>query len=540
MVIAIFTETKCAARKGRVDQMSKQSFIHGTMILLAAGLINRILGFVPRITLPRVIGAEGVGLYQLGYPLLVVLLTVITGGIPLAVAKLVAAAESEGNERKAKDILLLALGAAVLLAVLFTAALLAGAHWISTELLSDSRVYFTLLAMCPMLLIVGISAVFRGYFQGRQNMVPTALSQIAETAVRIVAMLLFAYLLLPYGLAYAAAGAMFGVTAGECCGLAVILYHYKKTRGEYKTFYKATIGGAGGKRRRMIVSLKELFRIALPVTGSRMIGSSSYFLESVMTMKALAIAGVAVAAATAQYGTLQGMVIPVLLLPGVLTYSLSVSLVPTLAEAAARNDLRLIHKRLHQSLRLALVTGAPFAVLMYVLAEPICYFLYNDAEVGSMLKLMAPVALFLYFQGPLQATLQALDRPGTALLNTFYGAAIKLTLIYLLATKPEYGIYGVLAAINVNIALVTMLHWNSVVRIVKFRFPMADFLKTAVCAAATGWIAQFLFNGEWHPSPLLRFLAAGLFSGLAYLGFILALKLVDQDDFGRLPFPRRK
>src|SRR5690606_276978 len=138
------------------------------------------------------------------------------------------------------------------------------------------------------------------------------------------------------------------------------------------------------------------------------------------------------ALATAQYGALQGMVIPLLLLPTALTYSLSVSLIPSLSEAAANNDHRTIQKRLHQSLRLALLIGTPFAVITFVLAEPICLYLYNDTNVAGMLKWMAPVALFIYLQAPLQAALQALDKPGTALLNTFIGASIKLTLIYVL------------------------------------------------------------------------------------------------------------
>lgn len=518
--------------------MTKQSFIRGTMILLAAGLVNRILGFVPRITLPRIIGAEGVGLYQLGYPLLIVLLTVITGGIPLAVAKLVAAAETEGNERKAKDVLRISLGIAVLLAAIFTAALLLFARTYAGSVLNDARVYPTLIAMSPMLLIVGISAVFRGYFQGRQNMIPTALSQTAETVVRIIAVLLLAYLFLPRGVAAAAAGAMLGVTLGEFCGFLVILFQYWRLRGAYRTSRDAG-GGERGSMRQLGASIAELMRVAVPVTGSRLVGSASYFLESVMTMKALALAGVAVAAATAQYGALQGMAIPVLLLPGVLTYSLSVSLVPTLAESAARGEMKAIHARLHQSLRLAIVTGAPFAVLMYVLAEPICYFLYRNAEVGGMLKLMAPVALFYYCQGPLQAALQALDRPGAALLNTFCGAAIKLTLIYLLASQPQYGIYGVLAAINVNIALVTMLHWNSVVRLVKTSFPVLMLLKTGAAAAAAGWTAHILYMGSWHPSPLLRFLAAGFAAVALFAALAAALGLIGRDDVGRLPFLRR-
>ncbi|GJM75111.1 hypothetical protein HMSSN036_73270 [Paenibacillus macerans] len=100
-------------------------------------------------------------------------------------------------------------------------------------------------------------------------------------------------------------------------------------------------------------------RIAIPVTGGKLVGSLSYLLESITTAQSLAMAGISVAVATSQYGALQGMVIPLLLLPGALTSSLAVSLVPSLAEAQARGDMRSIQLRLHQSLRLALVTGAP-------------------------------------------------------------------------------------------------------------------------------------------------------------------------------------
>jgi stage V sporulation protein B len=512
--------------------MNKQSFIHGTMILLAAGIINRLLGFVPRIALPRMIGAEGVGIYQLGYPFLLVLLTIITGGIPLAVAKMVAEAESVNDVTKGRHILYISLTFTLSFSILITLLMLIGARSIASEVLGDERVYYTLLAMSPMLCIVGISSVYRGYFQGKLNMLPTATSQIIETIVRILAMLLLAYMLLPRGIEVAAAGAMLGVTIGEVIGLIVMIVYYTRTRSQETRTPRS--------RGDYFIMFKKMLAISIPVTGSRLVGSGSYFLESIMTMKALAIAGIATAAATTMYGTLQGMVIPILLLPGVLTYSLSVSLIPSLSEAAARNDQTMIRKRLHQSLKLALVSGAPFAVLMYILAEPITYYLYHDAEVGHLLKSMAPVALFLYFQGPLQAALQALDRPGTALLNTFYGAAIKLILIYLLATQPQYGIYGVLAAINANIVIVTLLHWYSVTKFVKISFSLLDWLKTAIASMSAGLSAHYLFIIDWHPSPLLRFLIAGIGAMALYIALIYGMGLVDDDDFGKITFGKTK
>src|SRR5690606_29603503 len=102
------------------------------------------------------------------------------------------------------------------------------APWAGSHLLTDARVVPTILAMSPIIVLVGISSVFRGYFQGRQNMIPTALSQIVETLVRIVTMLMFAWILLPYGIEWAAAGAMLGVLTGEIGGLIALTFQFRK------------------------------------------------------------------------------------------------------------------------------------------------------------------------------------------------------------------------------------------------------------------------------------------------------------------------
>jgi stage V sporulation protein B len=513
----------------------KQSFMKGTLILLAAGIINRILGFIPRIALPRVIGAEGVGLYQMGYPFLIVIITIITGGIPLALAKLIAEAEAQGNESRVQKLLWSSLAITGTLGICFTAICISAASWITHHLLTDARVYYTFMWMSPIIILVSVSSVFKGYFQGRQNMIPTAVSQVCETLMRIFFVLLFAYMMLPYGVEYAAAGAMAGVLVGEAGGLIMIMYFYWRNKKGYTSFSKANIGSKSSLMPNKSI-IKRIFRISLPVTASRLVGSLSYFLESIVIVQSLAIAGVATVTATAQYGMLQGMIIPILLLPSALTFSLSVSLIPSLSEAAARKDMQTIHKRLQQSLRLALVTGAPFAVIMYVLADPICHYLFNISGLNIMLKMMAPIALFIYFQAPLQAALQALDKPGSALVNTFIGAAVKLALIYLLATKPSFGILGAIMAININIIIVTLLHWNSVSRLLKFSMHTMDFLKVGASMLVMGAACYALMNTSWTNLYILRFIAASVLGILIYLICVTLLKLVDKYDLRRIPF----
>lgn len=529
--------------------MRKQSFIQGTLILLAAGIINRMLGFIPRIALPRIIGAEGVGLYQLAYPFFIVLVTVITGGLPLAIAKMVAEAEGENRPEKSRQILRTGLTLSVGLGIFFTIVALVSASWVSNVILTDHRVYYTFIAMIPMIGIVAVSAIYRGYFQGRQNMIPSALSSVFESIVRIFFMLWFSWLLLPKGIALAAAGAMLGVTVGEIGGMLAILWQYyvitkkdKKTPHilEQQTVEKEVIISDPDAVKSTSPILRRLLGVSIPVTASRLVGSFSYLLESIITVRSLALAGIATAAATAQYGSLQGMVIPLLLLPGALTSSLAVSLVPSLSEAAARKDLPTIHKRMHQALRLALVTGAPFAVLMYVLAVPLCNLLYGNADTAPMLKLMAPFALFLYVQAPLQAALQAMDKPGRALINTLIGAVVKIILIVILASQPEYGIYGAIIAIIVNSVLVTLLHGYSVVKLISLSLRITDTIKTLCAMLIMGAGMRYVYisipiaDAQW-----IQFLFASAIGMALYFGISLLAGLISLRDLDRLPFIKR-
>ncbi|WP_458123812.1 stage V sporulation protein B [Paenibacillus sp. Z3-2] len=529
--------------------MKKQTFIQGAMILLAAGIINRILGFIPRIALPRVIGAEGVGIYQLSYPFFIVLVTLITGGIPLAVAKLVAEADTGANRYSPQRILQISLSFTLTLGVVFMFLCIIFAPWVTKYVLTDERVYHTFVSMSPMIAIIAVSAVYRGYFQGKQNMMPTAISSIVETIIRIVCVIWFAWLLLPHGIAQAAAGAMLGALVGEFGGMLVLLWKYSRQKKELPLAKHQNMSNLSAKPITTVTPvikdtgapqtglIRRLLAISIPVTAGRLVGSLSYLAETIVTAQSLALAGISKGLATAQYGALQGMIIPLLLLPGALTSSLATSLVPSLSEASAQGDRALIHKRMHQALRLALVTGAPFSVFMYVLAEPMCLVLYNDASIGSMLKLMAPFALFIYIQAPLQAALQALDRPGKALLNTFIGAVIKVTLILTLASRPEYGIFGAVISICVNSTVVTLLHIQSVRKLLQFRFKIMDWVKTGAGMFIMGAATLLVYEETVMILPFwVRMLLAPLVGLIVYFIVMGWTKMIDFHDLSRAPF----
>ncbi|WP_449537103.1 stage V sporulation protein B [Ferdinandcohnia sp. Marseille-Q9671] len=511
--------------------MSKQTFLKGTLILIIAGLITRILGFINRIVVARLIGEEGVGLYMMAIPTFVLTITLTQMGLPVAISKLVAEAEAQGDTRKIKKILVVSLSITGTLSLLFTPMMIFLAPMLSETLLTDSRTYYPLLAISPIVPIVAISSVLRGYFQGRQNMKPPAYSQVIEQVVRITLVYVFTKAFLPYGIEYAAAGAMLSAVVGELMSLLYLFFMFKmkKRITIRKNFFKSAKNGKD--------TFNDLTRIAVPTLGSRLIGSVSWFFEPIVVAQSLAIAGVVTHMATRQYGELTGFALPLLMLPSFITYSLSTALVPAISEAAAKKQSLLIEYRLKQALRLSLVSGGLAIVILYVFAAPVMELMYGNSNSAIYIKVMAPFFIFYYFQGPLQATLQALDLAKAAMINSFIGNIIKTGAIFILATRPSLGIMGAALAIVIGMMLVTLLHFSTIVKVISYSFYIRDYVKSAVTMVLSGIGGHYFYSTILTDAGLtIRTLTAIFITSLIYIILLFIFKLLTKDEVKRIPF----
>ena len=207
--------------------MSKDKFLKGALILTVAGIIVKVIGSVNRILLSRLLGGEGIGLYQMAYPIYLLALSISSAGIPVAISIMVAEKAALQDYKGANRVFRISLSVMVVTGAAFSALLYFGAGWlIEHQYVRDSRAYYAIAALAPAIFFVTILASYRGYFQGMQRMLPTGASQIAEQLVRVVTMVAFAWYLLPRGLEYAAAGASFGAGPGAVAGLAVLIYFY--------------------------------------------------------------------------------------------------------------------------------------------------------------------------------------------------------------------------------------------------------------------------------------------------------------------------
>jgi stage V sporulation protein B len=507
--------------------MSK--FLKGTFILLIAGLVTRVLGFINRIVIARFIGEEGVGLYMMAFPTMVLVVTITQLGLPVAISKNVAEAEAKGDFRKIKKILVVSLATTISLSIIFTPALILLAPYLSETLFTDPRTQWPLLAIAPIVPIVAISSVLRGYFQGRQNMRPSAISQVIEQLVRITLIAVLTKAFMPYGIEYAAAGAMIASVIGELISLIYLMTTFKlrKSFRLRKNFFQFVNSGKS--------TFNDLMKIALPTTGSRLIGSVSWFFEPIVVAHSLAIAGVAAVAATKQYGALTGFAMPLLLLPSFITYSLSTSLVPAISEANSQKKMKVIEHLLQQSLRFSLLTGGLAIVVLYVLAEPLMSLMYGTSNGSQFIKLMAPFFLFYYFQGPLQAALQALDLARAAMINSLIGNLAKTAVIFLLASQPAFGINGVALGMVMGIVLITLLHFATMLKAVSFTFYVKDYIKVLAVIILSGLLGFMLWDWlDQNLSLAVRILINAGTVSILYISLSVALGLIRRNELSKL------
>lgn len=507
--------------------MSK--FLKGTFILLIAGLVTRVLGFINRIVIARFIGEEGVGLYMMAFPTLILVVTITQLGLPVAISKHIAEAEAKGDFAKTKKILVVSLATTITLSIVFTPALIFLAPYLSQTLFTDPRTHLPLLAIAPIVPIVAVSSVLRGYFQGRQNMKPSAISQVIEQLVRITLIAVLTRTFLPYGIEYAAAAAMVASVIGELVSLLYLMTAFKlrKKFRLRKNFFQYVHSGKS--------TFSELMSIALPTTGSRMIGSVAWFFEPIVVAHSLALAGVAAVAATKQYGALTGFAMPLLLLPSFITYSLSTSLVPAISEANTNKNMKVIEHLLQQSLRFSLLTGGLAVVVLYVLAEPLMTLMYGTANGSQFIKLMAPFFLFYYFQGPLQAVLQALDLARAAMINSLIGNIAKTAVIFLLASQPAFGINGAALGMVMGIVLITLLHFATMVKAVSFTFYVMDYVKLFAVIGISGIIGfALLARIDEGVSLVMRVLISASAMTAFYIILSIAMGLIRSHELRRI------
>lgn len=388
--------------------MAKKSFFHGALILTIAGVFGKILSAGYRVPFNRMVGAEGAGIYSMSYSIYSIIFALSTAGIPLAVSKMVAVSEERQQHGESVRIVRVAAMILALIGMAAAAGFFFAAPWIADYYFNEPRVAPSLRALAPAMLFSCLMAVFRGFFQGQQNMIPTAISQILEQFFRVGTILLSLFLLIGEPLAWVVAGASFGSMVGGVCGfvfLLVVFFRYLKKHPELSWSAKGEIDDK--------VMVKQLFYYAIPISIGALMLPMMQFIDSSFVARVLQAAGLRHDDAISQLGYISNYAMPIINLPFIITTAISASLIPAVANAQELGDRGLILSNVRSAMMLTVIITLPAAAGLSSLATPISVLLYDDLKAGPVL---ASLAFTIFVVGVYQASSGALQGLGRVLI----------------------------------------------------------------------------------------------------------------------------
>ncbi|BCV25437.1 polysaccharide biosynthesis protein [Gelria sp. Kuro-4] len=408
------------------------SLTQGVFMLLMSGAFTKVMGVFYRVPLSYLLGAEGIGLYQMAYPIFTVAAILATGGLPLAIAKFMAEHLALGREDEAWQYYRVGGQVLIVQGLLLAGLLFAAAPFLATAVLGDPRAELPLRALAPAVFFLALEGSLRGCFQGQQALGVLAQAQALEQLIRVLTMLGLAFLLLPRGLEHAAAGAAAGA-AGGAAG-SVLYFEWRRLRGPRP---RARRRGAS-----WYASLRRLEHFALPVMFGSFIMPVMQMVDAAIVPVRLQAGGIPMRTATALFGQHAGMALSLVGIPTVATAALATALVPSLAAAAAQGDRSALSFRMRQALGLTLAVSIPAAVGLYTLPEEICQVLFNTPEAAVPLRYLAFGTVGLCLMETSSALLHSLNLGPWAAVSIFAGGALNALLDYHLAALPALNIRG--------------------------------------------------------------------------------------------------
>lgn len=520
------------------ENTGKKKYLLGVFLLLAATFAAKLIGLFYKIPLIRIVGVEGMAYFLAAYHIYSLLFVLSATGLPNALSLLVARAEASGKGFCVRRIFRIAALLFLSLGAAGTAALILFANPLA-ERLSMGESAAAIVAIAPSLLLAGWIGAARGYFQGRQNMAPTAVSEVLEAAGKLAFGLWFSLLAARRGAEppQLAAAAILGITAGMCLAalylLVVFIWDRARTRAQEEP---------GPENRGSMRVLPQLLRLALPMTVSASVMSLVSLVDTALISGRLQAAGFSPSVANSMYSAYGNLAVPLYNLVPSLLSPLSLALMPMLGAALARKDDAGAGTFLGAGVRLTALVSVPAALGLSVFARPVLSMIYQGeadavslaAPLLSLLALSVVPACFIALTG---AALQASGHTGIPVVAMGAGALVKLLLEFFLLVHPAVGIYAApISTFACNLTALC-LQLSVLCRVLPFRlFPVRDLFRpflAAVCGVGAG-IGCYLFLSR-YPGDGWQMLCTLALTVLVFLFLAFRFGAVTREDLTAVP-----
>ena len=573
-----------------MSEKKSKSFIQGALVLGIANLIVKVIGAVFKVPLIHLIGDDGMGYFNIAYQIYTFMFIVATAGFPIAISKMVAESMAKDREKEAQRIFRTALTFLAVIGLIGTAVLYLFPDTLEAIVaVPGSSLGITVIS--PAVFFVAMASVYRGYFQGRQNMMPTAASEVIEALAKLLVGIFFAsfFMKMPVSdtlsvsvdwvnkqvqsshvrTVLASAGAISGVTVGTLLSfllLTAIYFATKKKRAPLATRQEEICS------RKTI--LKELILIAIPITIGASVSSLTTLIDMATITRRLVTRpevlsnyafmfeqGTAFAQKAAEegwrglelyqqqaatlYGMYTGKALTMFNLPLTLVVALGMSVVPAISASLAKKNPLTARTITESAIRIAVLFAAPCALGMSVLSKEVLYFLFSDTNASSVLAILSIAIIPVAIVSVTNSILQAYGKVYCPVINMIIGGIAKV--IFNFCFIPYLGIDGAPLGTFLCYLIIACLNLRHIIRYAGIQFKWSEFVIRPIAAALIMGGVGFVFATFVTPETMLtaeniniwirRILILGEIGicGIVYVFSAFAVKAIRKEDVLNLP-----
>lgn len=424
----------------------KNKFVKSTIILMIGSLFTKLFGFIIKIIFTRTVSQNEINLYSIIMPTYSLLITLANLGLPLAISNLIAQ-----NKVNSKKILFSIVPASLLINLFLIIITFLTAPYISNTLLNNPDTYYPIISIAFILPFISLSSIIRGYFFGKQRMLPHTVSNIIEQIFRLIIIVIFLPKILKYGTIVTVSVYILFNILSEIISIIIFLFFAPKDFSIRLNDLKPDIK-----------VIRNIMSIAIPTTSSRIIGNIGYFFEPIVLTATLTLVGYDNNYILNEYGIYNAYVLSLLTIPSFFVLALNTSLIPEISKY--KDNKKHVKKRLKQSLIISFLIGLISNTLVYIFTDELLLIVFKTTSGSEYIKFLCPFFVFLYLEGPLASTLQALNYAKYTMTVTIVTTIIKLLTLFLFSLL-HIGLYGLLISEIINIYLVIYLNAKKIKKI---------------------------------------------------------------------------
>lgn len=512
--------------------MSKNSIIKGTLILTLAGFLTRIIGFFYRIYLSNALGAENMGLYQLIFPLYGICYTLYASGLQTSISRMIASELGKKDASKRKSlarILRTGLFTSLSIAITLSIIVFFFSDFIATRLLAEPDCASSVKLLAIVFPFCGVTACINGYYYGFKKTGVPASTQLIEQVVRVIFVLTFASVVGKGNTSITCEVAVLGLIVGEIGSMFynVFCMIVKKPRRAKYILLNKTANDRG--------IFVELMKLAVPLTSNRLLISILNSVESVLIPIMLRQAGLSTSEALSVFGVLVGMALPFIFFPSAITNSLAVLLLPTISEAQAQKNDRLISKTTELAFKYCLIIGILSTGIFITFGNTLGESIYHSAMAGNFIVTLAWLCPFLYLTTTLSSIINGLGKAHVTFINSVVGLTIRI--LFVIFAVPKYGISGYLVGVLFSQLAISTLDFLAILRNIKISFDAVNWV--LIPGVAVG-LLSYIFTKLYQIlivttsiNKILLVLVSAIVFAVVFLILLLITKTISIKEFSQ-------